>query len=196
MPDVVTIDQLRELVKAEKVKPSDIFGADTLTEDPVVKGFVDSETKRATAGEYAHRKRTEEGFDKTRAELEKKLQEREAEVQHLKLETAKGKVGTIFDKAKAERKLSERQVKFIQNRLDRFSPKDPDKFEDELKAYFDSEVDEEAKLAKLYGVDGDGGKGKDDGGKDDSLTGPDKNKPAGDAIPKHLDPKTNPFIRT
>ena len=195
MADVVTIDQLRELVKADKVKPSDIFGADMLTEDPVVKGIVDSETKRATAGEYAHRKRTEEGFDKTRAELEKKLQERDTAVQQLKLEAAKGKVGAIFDKAKGERKLSERQVKFVKARLDRFSPKEIDKLDDEFKSFLDGEIDEEAKLAKLYGIDGADGKDKDAGGKQDQLTGPDKTQPAPDAKSKYIDPKTNPFIR-
>lgn len=195
MPDVVTIDQLRELVKADKVKPSDLFGAEVLTEDPVVKGYVETETRRATAGEYAHRKRTEEGFDKTRQELEIKLKERDAAIQQLKLEAAKGKVGTIFDKAKGERKLTERQVKFVKARLNRFSPKDVDKLDDEFKTFLDSEIDEEAKLAKLYGI-ADDGKGKDDGGgQRDPATGPDNKPPSPSDKSKYLDPKTNPFIK-
>ena len=189
---VITKEQIRNLILAEKLKPSDLFGAEVLTEDPVVKGFVDSEKRSATAGEYAHRKRTEEGFDKTRTDLEAKLKEREAELGQLRLDAAKGKVGSIFDKLKGERKLSDRQVKFVKTRLERFAPKEVEKLEDEFKSYLDSEIDEEAKLAKIYGV-------KDDaegaGGTTDPGTGPDKTKPADGALPKYLDPKKNPFIK-
>ena len=55
MGDVVTIDQLRDLVKADKIKPSDIFGAEVLADDPSVKGLIETENRRAVAGEYAHR---------------------------------------------------------------------------------------------------------------------------------------------
>jgi hypothetical protein len=190
---VITKEQIRNLILAEKLKPSDLFGAESLTEDPVVKGYVDSEKRSATAGEYAHRKRTEEVFDKTRADLEKKLQEREAELGRLRLDAAKGKVGSIFDKLNGERKLSERQVKFVKTRLERFAPKEVEKLEDEFKAYLDSEIDEEAKLAKLYGIEDKKDEGA--GGTTDPGTGPDKTKTAQDAASKYLDPKRNPFIK-
>lgn len=191
---VVTKEQIRNLILAEKLRPSDLFGVEALTEDPAVKGFVETEKRGATAGEYAHRKRTEEGFDKTRQDLENKLKERDAEVVRLKTEAAKGRVPAIFDKAKTERKFSERQTKFIKARLDRFSPKDIDKLDDELKTWLDGEVEEEAKLAKLYGIPDDK-KDEGDGGTKDPGTGPDKTKPAGDAKSKYVDPKQNPFIK-
>lgn len=190
---VITKEQIRTLILAEKLKPSDLFGVEALTEDPAVKGFVDTEKRNATAGEYAHRKRTEEGFDKTRQDLEGKLKERDAEVVRLKTEAAKGRVPVLFDKAKTERKFSERQSKFIKARLDRFSPKDIDKLDDELKSWLDGEVEEEAKLAKLYGISEDK-KDDGDGGTKDPGTGPDKTKPAGDAKSKYLDPKLNPLL--
>lgn len=190
---VITKEQIRNLILAEKLRPSDLFGAESLTDDPVVKGYVESEKRSATAGEYAHRKRTEEGFDKTRTELEKKLQEREAEVSRLRLESAKAKVGPIFDRQKAERKLDPKQEKFIQTNLDRFEPKDVDKLEDEFKSYLDKQIDEYGRLAKVFGIEekpegaagGTGGPG----------LGPDKNKPSGDPNAKYLDPKKNPFIK-
>lgn len=192
---VITKEQIRNLILAEKLRPSDLFGVEALTEDPAVKGFVETEKRNATAGEYAHRKRTEEGFDKTRQELENRLKERDTELARLKTEAAMGRVPKLFDKARDERKFTERQSKFIKARLDRFSPKDIDKLDEELKVWLDGEVEEEAKLAKLYGIPEDK-KDEGDGGTKDPGTGPDKQKAAGDAKSnKYLDPKSNPFIK-
>lgn len=191
MPDVVTIDQIRGLIKAEKVKPSDLFGAETLTEDPVVKGFVETENRRAVAGEYSHRKRTEEGFDKTKTELEKLIKDREAELNKLKLETAKGRAKSLYDAQKATRKLSEKQAAFIEGRLDKFSPTKVEEVEKEFNFYLDSEIDEFGKVAKLLGIEDKKPEGKPAAG----GTGPEE-KPAGGAVEnKYLDPAKNPFIK-
>ena len=196
MPDVVTIDQIRDLIKAEKFKPSDLFGADLLADDPSVRGLVETETRRAVAGEYAHRKRTEEGFDKTKAEWEAKLQEKDAALSAMRLEAAKGKVGQLYEAQKSSRKLSAKQAAYIEGRLAKFAPSNPDELEKELNAYLDSEIDEYGKVAKLLGVETDaapdqgndksGGKGTEpEGGKPDGK-GPDA---------PYLDPAKNPFIK-
>jgi hypothetical protein len=190
---VITKEQIRNLILAEKLKPSDLFGAESLTDDPVVKGYVETERRTATAGEYAHRKRTEEGFDKTRADLETQLKERDAEVMRLRLESAKGKVPTIFNRLKVERKFDEKQEKFIKANLERFEPKEVDKVEDEVKSFLDQQVDEYGRLTKLLGIETQ--KTETPGGTGDPGTGPEKNKPAGDQASKYLDPKRNPFIK-
>jgi len=188
----VTIEQVRDLIKAEKLKPSDLFGAELLADDPSVKGLVDAETKRAVAGEYAHRKRTEEGFDKTRGDLETKLKERETELDKLKLETAKGKSKSLYDTQKAARKLTEKQAAFIEGRLDRFTPKKADDIDKEFNTYLDSEIDEFGKVAKLLGVEDTKFEDKTkDGG-----TGPDDAKKSGGApANKYIDPSKNPMIK-
>lgn len=193
MSDVVTIDQIRDLIKAEKIRPSDLFGAEVLTDDPVVTGYVKERTKEAVAGEYAHRKRTEEGFDKTRKEFEDKLTEREAEVQKLKLESAKSQIPVLFEKQKAERTLDERQGKWLQNRLAKFTPEKIEELDKEFNAYLDAEVDEYKRMAKdVFGIDTEAEavskKGKSGGSEPDDSKGEPDNK--------YLDPKTNPFIKT
>jgi hypothetical protein len=192
MTEVVTIDQVRDLIKAEKIKPSDLFGVETLTGDPTVIGYVEAEKKKAVAGEYAHRKRTEEGFDKTRDELEGKLKEREAELQKLKVDAAKAQVGSLFLKQKDERRLDEKQVKFVQSRLAKFTPTKVEDLEKELNAHLDAEIDEYKRIAKdVFGVEEktDG----DDKGK--HGVGPDE-KPKETPADKYLDPAQNPFIKT
>ncbi len=190
-----TIEDVKTFLKAEKIQPSDLFGAERLAEDPAVKGLVESETRRAVAGEYAHRKRTEEGFDKTREELEKQLKDKDAELDRLKVESAKAKVVPLFDKQKADRKLDEKQIKFIQARLERFVPKSAEEVEKDFNAYLDSEVDEYGRLAKeVFGIEP--AKENGNGSSKDSGTGPDEGKPAGPAVSKYLDPAQNPFIKT
>ena len=190
MGEVVTIDQLRDLVKADKIKPSDLFGAEVLADDPSVKGLIETENRRAVAGEYAHRKRGEEGFDKTKGELEKQLADLKAEANTLRIATATGKVRPLYDAQKATRKLTEKQALFIEGRLDKFKPTKLEDVEKEFNFYLDSEVDEYGKIVKLMGIEE-----KPTGGDKGGGTGP-EDKPAGDAtLSKYLNPATNPYIK-
>jgi len=186
----VTIDEIRDLIKADKIKPSDLFGAELLADDPSVKGLIETENRRAVAGEYAHRKRGEEGFDKTKGELEKQLADLRAEANTLRIATATGKVRPLYDAQKATRKLTEKQALFIEGRLDKFKPTKPEDVEKEFNFYLDSEVDEYGKIAKLMGIEE-----KPTGGDKGGGTGP-EDKPAGDAtLSKYLNPATNPYIK-
>jgi hypothetical protein len=193
MSDVITRDQLKELIKSEEIKPSDLFGSEALTEDPTVKGFVAAEIKRAVAGEYSHRKRDEEGSLKVKAELEEKLKAKDDELRKLQIEAAKVKVGSLFEKQKTERKLDERQVKFIQSRLAKFEPIKIEDLEKEFNLHLDGEIEEYKRISKdVFGIEeqptGDGKAG--DGG-----TGP-ETKPASSPENKYLDPAQNPMIKT
>ena len=162
--DKITIDELKDLVKADKLKPSDIFGVETLTADPAVEGFVEAERKKATAGEYAHRKRDEEGFNKTKSELEEKLKAKGEEVKTLKVAAAKSRVGSIFEKIKGERKLDERQEKYIRPALDKFEPKEADAIDKELETFVDEKVQEYNRIAKdVFGVESGEGQEKKTG---------------------------------
>ncbi|MCJ7828602.1 MAG: hypothetical protein MUP81_02545 [Dehalococcoidia bacterium] len=186
----VTIEEVRDLIKADKIKPSDLFGAEVLADDPSVKGLIETENRRAVAGEYAHRKRGEEGFDKTKGELEKQLADLKAEANTLRIATATGKVRPLYDAQKATRKLTEKQATFIEGRLDKFKPIKPEDVEKEFNFYLDSEVDEFGKIAKLMGIEEKPIVGDKGGG-----TGP-ENQPAGDVpLNKYLDPAKNPLIK-
>lgn len=187
----VTIEEVRDLIKADKLKPSDLFGADILAEDPSVKGLIETENRRAVAGEYAHRKRGEEGFDKTKGELEKQVSDLKTEANVLRVSAATGKIRPLYDAQKVTRKLTEKQATFIEGRLDKFKPIKPEDVEKEFNFYLDSEVDEFGKIAKLMGIEEKAAGGGDKSG----GTGP-ENQPAGDAtLNKYLDPAKNPFIK-
>jgi hypothetical protein len=187
----ITIEDVKSFLKAEKVQPSDVFGVDVITSDPAVKGYVETETRRAVAGEYAHRKRTEEGFDKTREEFEKRATASEALVTQLRLDAAKGQVGGLFAKQAAERKLTDQQAKFVQARLTRFSPSKVEEVGKEFNSYLDAEIDEYGRLAKdVFGVEEK--KAEGDNGKHGAEPGA---KPESPTLNPYLDPAKNPFIK-
>ena len=196
----ITIEDVRSFLKAEPVKPSDLFGVEDLTSDPAVKGFVETENRRAVAGEYAHRKRTEEGFDKTRQELEAKVKAAEERVASLAIESAKSKVGDLFAKRKTERKLTDQQARFIEGRLSRFALSKAEALDQEFDTFLDQQIDDFKQVAEVFGVKQSGDRdGKENGGDGDRGTGPSDtaDAPALDGPDsEYLDPAKNEFIKT
>ena len=195
MSEVITIDQIRDLIKAEKIKPSDIFGVESLTDDPAVVGYVEAEKRKAVSGEYAHRKRDEEGFDKTKGELESQLKAKDEEIQKLKVVSVKNTIPTLFQKQKEDRKLSDMQSKWIEKRLEKFTPENPENLEKELNAYLDNEIDEYKVVAKdVFGIE-DKDNGKDKGKTGGTEPNEGGSEDTGDEN-KYTDPTQNPLIKT
>ena len=154
MPDVVTIDQIRDLIKSENIRPSDIFSVEKLTADSMVIGFAENRVREKIGSEYQRRKEAEEKL----AQLQKEVGPKEAvlmeKIKNLELGAAKTQIGPLLEKQKGIRKLDDRQVKFVQARLARFSPTKPEDVEKEFNTYLDAEIDECGRLAKdVFGIE-------------------------------------------
>jgi len=188
----MTIDEIKQFIRAEKIQPSDVFTVDQLTEDPSVKGFVDAERKQASSGEYAHRKRTDEKFDKERDKWNKEKETKDEEIKTLKIENAKTKIGDMFEKMKKDRDLSEKQIKYIEPKLTKFEPEKIEDMEKELDKHVDDLIDEFKTISK--DVFGEEIKEEDKDKKGGSEE--DKTKRDVKEEDKYLDPETNPFIPT
>jgi hypothetical protein len=147
----ITIDEIRTVIKEGKLQPSDIFAAEDITADPVFKGNVNA-MREKLAGEYAHRKRDEEGFDKTRKDLEDKINAKDAEIVGLKKSAAKAMLPALFTKIKGERKLDEKQEKFLLPRIEKFEPKETERVESEFNIFIDEGIKEFNELAEVFGV--------------------------------------------
>lgn len=172
----ITIDELRQFVKTEKISPSDIFTVEQLTDDASVKGFVKSEIKTAVAGEYSHRKRTDEEFQNQSEDWKNKEKELNDKIADLTKVASESKVKALLETAKSKRELSDQQSKFIEKRLDSFQPKDLDTIEKDFDDHLDSELDKFKDTAEIFGIkseekkkdkDEDGGGGNGDEGDDE-----------------------------
>lgn len=153
MPDeVITIAEMKNLIKEEKIKPSDLFDNDSLTTDPFVKGFVKDAEKAASSGEYAHRKRTDTKFDSERDDWEKKDKKKDDEIKKLKVKDAKRDAVDLFATKIKERKLDKQQSQFVEGKQKDFTPDDIENLDKEVDKFMDGAVEEFKETAKIFGV--------------------------------------------
>lgn len=192
MENELTIEEIRQFLKAKKIEPSDVFDVGSLTGDPALKGYIENTEKRAKREALGHLERDGAAFEKEKKAWEEKEKEYQQKLKERDAEIGKTKVPQIFEKLAKERKLSDQQKKFISGRLATFIPTDPAKTEEELSKRLDSEVDEFKRTAEVFGIkiedlkpEGD----KKPGGEPE----PDKKTPPA-GPEKYLDPEFNPFI--
>lgn len=189
-----TLSDVRSFIRAEGLNPSDLFGVGTLLKDESVADEIEKIKKEAVTGEYKHRKRDEEGFDKSREKLEKSIEDKDTEIKKLNLKIiTKSKAKDDFDKLIVERKIDGKKKEFIEKKFGKdFELSDEEKMKDELDKFVDSRVDEFNETAKLLGIEikeekTDEEKDKDKGGSPDE-------KKSGVKTDDMLDPEKNPFI--
>ncbi len=155
MPDTITVDEMKTLIKEEKIKPSRLFGMDDLAEDPVVKGIA----KEAIQVELIHRKRLSSRFEevdgdreKEKKDWEKEKKGKDDEIKQLKIKDAKRDSVDLFTTKIKERKLDKQQAAFIEKERDKFEPDDIEKLDKEVDTFMDHAVEEYKKTAKIFGV--------------------------------------------
>jgi hypothetical protein len=155
MAEKITLGEIKEIIKAEKVSPSDLFGVEDLTTDPVVKGFVDStvkELKGKLSGEYEARKRIEKGSKEEKEEVSDEMKEKDDEIKKLKIEGAKVKATELFGTKMKERKIDKQQEAFLKSKQSDFIPEDPESLDKEVDKFLDKNVEEYKATAKIFGV--------------------------------------------
>jgi len=196
--NTMTLAELKQAIQESKLQPSDVFSQDVLFADPAIKEQVQEKVKSVTG--YNIRKLeelTEEKVTLTKKleEANAKIEEGEKEKKKLVLESSKTKVGTLFEAQKTARKLDEKQVKYIQKKLDDFSPEKPEELEKEFNTYLDKKIDEYSEIAKdVFGIE-DKDNGKDKGKTGGTEPNEGGSEDTGDEN-KYTDPTQNPLIKT
>ena len=153
-PEKITLGEIKEIIKAEKVSPSDLFGVEDLTTDPIVKGFVDStvkELKGKLSGEYEARKRVEKDVGKEKDETSDEIKEKDDEIKELKIEGAKRDATELFSSKIKERKVDKQQEAFLKSKQSDFTPEDPEALDKEVDKFMDVKLDEYKETAKIFG---------------------------------------------
>lgn len=192
----LTLEDVRAFLTQEKAKPSDLFSADALAADPIIAAMKE---KSPSNFEFARMRRELGDAEKKLADIERekttlsdKVKAQDVEISAGRLATAKQKAAQLFEAQKTSRKLDDRQSKFIQKRLDRFTPTKPEELEKEFNSYLDSEIDEYGKIAKdVFGIDPAKPPVKKAGAEPVDGEGN-----GGDPTKKYIDPVQNPMILT
>lgn len=153
-PEKITVGEMKDVIKEGKLSPSDLFGIEDLTSDPLIRGYLDTSIKEMQGkvrGEAEQRRRGEEGIDKKAKEWEDEKKKLEDENKTLKTESAKVKATDLFSKKTKERKLNDKQIKFITKKQEAFSPEKIDELEKEVDAFMDSTLEEYKATAEIFG---------------------------------------------
>ncbi|MFW6124462.1 MAG: hypothetical protein ACOC5G_04505 [Acidobacteriota bacterium] len=165
----ITISEVRDFIKAESLKPSDLFGLRDLSKDPSFKEEVDKA--------FTDRKdKINEGFDKTKEELikkyEEKLKEKDEKIKDnnetitkLQRETIQSKTKDWLETQKEKRELDDEQLKFLNRNIPKFKPEDSEKAEDEFNKFLDDQLDELKEIkTEIFGQEDKSNKSKTSGG--------------------------------
>ncbi len=177
----ITTGGVRDFIRSNNLKPSDLFGLEDLTSDPLIQKHVSTETKDGKSDIWNQRQREKDDFDKRLKDLEKEKTEKEAALTKERDDALKlvrdGKIPALVEQIKKERKLDDNQTVFIDRAIKRFST--PEKLEDlekDLNSFFDAQIKEHQELGEaVYGVekkekDPDPDKNKGGGGTGDDQT--------------------------
>ena len=174
MPDAITIDEMKTLIKEEKIKPSRLFGMDDLSEDPVIKGIVKEEVESAVTAEYTHRKRVGDRFDGDKEKWETEKKEKDDEIKKLKTEGAKRDATELFSSKIKERKVGKQQEAFLKSKQSDFTPEDPENLDKEVDKFMDTKLEEYKETAKIFGIKSGELKSEPKGGGEPGIGGSDE----------------------
>ena len=155
MAEKITLGEIKEIIKAEKVSPSDLFGVEELTTDPLVRGFVDStvkELKSKLSGEWEARKRVEKDIDKDKGDTSEEMKKKDDLIKKLQIDGAKRDATELFSSKIKERKLDEQTSKFLKSKQGNFLPEDPENLGKEVDKFMDATIEECKETGKIFGV--------------------------------------------
>jgi len=153
--DGMTLDDLKRAVKEGHVCPSDIFSDEEISNDVIVRNIA----KESQKTEWEHRVRTDEKFKAESAKWEKEKKELETKLAEANQKGLKSEAVERLKDVISQRKLDEKQVKFVQKDFPKFAPTTGDALIKDLNKFVDDQLTEYDQAAELFGVKGDG-KGK------------------------------------
>ena len=151
----MTLDDLKKAVKEGHVCPSDIFSDEEISNDVIVRNIA----KESQKTEWEHRVRTDEKFKAESAKWEKEKKELETKLAEANQKGLKSEAVERLKDVISQRKLDEKQVKFVQKDFPKFAPTTGDALIKDLNKFVDDQLTEYDQAAELFGVKGDG-KGK------------------------------------
>lgn len=192
----MNLNEIKQAVQDGGYKPSQLFDTDTIFADSTVVNRVKEEKSNLYSQNQRLEKEKQDLTDKMAA-LDNKHAD---EMRKLKAESVSSRAQTVIDKLATDRKLSEKQISYIKNHVDRFSTEatDTDSLETDVNKFLDTELADFKRAQELFGVtEPDDGTGDtDDDDPTDSGTGDDTgNEDTGDKFhPNNPEEDANPLI--
>lgn len=142
--NMLTPGEIRKAINELGLTARDLFSHAELTKDSAIAEIVERE-KGAI----------EEQYKKERSETEKKIKDSETRIAELSKKAAYSEFSQRLPKIAQDRKLSEKQQKFLESNAGKLMITDPAKVEDEIATFVESSLEEYKKTAQLFGIEDD-----------------------------------------
>lgn len=148
--DTMTKEEIKAQILEGKLKPSDLFDQAALTADPVVGEILKTEKQT----EYEHAKRVEKRLGEERDGRLADSKKFEEELGKLRTEVVKSTKGATLATLVTERKLDERQKKFVESHLADFTTDAADDagVRKDLNTFIDKQLTQYNTIAEIFGV--------------------------------------------
>jgi len=147
----MNLEEVKTFIKEEGLDPSEVFSIEQLKDDAAMAAYVAEKEKIARSGEFAHRDRTDVKFKEESAKWEAEKKKKDEEIKKLKVKGAKTEATGLFDKKVKERKLDDKQTKFIKAKVEDFTPADLEKLDAEVDKFMDTLLEEYKSTAAIFG---------------------------------------------
>ena len=183
----ITLDQIKEAVKAGNITPSQVFGQDAILNEEAVKAEFER-VRKENQEKYESKAQYAERQTKRLEEAEAKLEAAEAAKREMQTAVTRQKTGDVFAERAKARNLTDKQRDFAARSIKEFSPEVADEatLAAKVDEYIEAKLKEYDDVAKLLGVKVET---QEPGGTPGAPDG-DGKTPTGDMT----DPKTNPLI--
>ena len=141
-------DEIKKAIRDAKLKPSDLFGSNEISEDPIVQEVIRDKRRN----EEGFGKRMEEKLEAEKTKLEQAVKDLTAKLDAKDKTLLRTKAGESLKPAIEKRKLDEKQSAFILKNGAKFEPKSEESLAGDLDKFLDAQLDEFKGYAEIMGI--------------------------------------------
>lgn len=148
----MTKDEIRKAIRDEKLKPSDLFGADEIADDPTVQGVIRDRRRN----EEGFGKRMEEKLEAEKARLEQEKKDLQTKLDGLTKTTLKVKGADALKAAVEKRKLDAKQSAFVARNAAKLAPQSEESLAGDVDKFIDAQLEDLKGFAEAFGIKAEG----------------------------------------
>lgn len=141
----MTLKEIKEAITEGRIQVDELFDMAEIGKNKAIQEHFQE------SGNIKRYERLEKKFTEKETEWGKKEKEFEGKIKEMGVDSAKIKANDLFTKKAKDRKLDDKQIKFITAKKNSFAPEDVEKLDTEVDKFMDDKLDEYKETAKIFG---------------------------------------------
>jgi len=141
----MTLKEIKEAITEGRIQIDELYSMDEIGKNKAIQEHFQE------SGNIKRYERLEKKFEQSEKEWKDKEAKFETTIKEIGIEGAKIKANDLFSKKIKDRKLDDKQVKFITLKKSNFIPEDVENLEKEVDKFMDDTLDEQKTIDEIYG---------------------------------------------